>query len=139
MLGPGDFAGRWRLTRAIDDRLSGQQGHLTGEARFAGQGAELVYDEVGQFQMGASPAMTAERRYLWHFTDTRVEVSFADGAQFHSFVADGLGDGTDHPCGADFYQVRYDFRSWPNWQAVWTVRGPRKDYTARSDYSPLEP
>jgi hypothetical protein len=47
----------------------------------------------------------------------------------------GQADGTEHPCGDDHYTVQYDFRSWPQWTAVWQVSGPRKDYTSRSAYT----
>ena len=139
MLGASDFVGHWRLERRIEDRLSGLPGYLSGTARLSGSGDELTYDETGDFRIGDGPAMVAQRRYLWRFLGTHVDVRFADGAPFHSFVPAGRAAGTDHPCGADFYQVRYDFENWPNWQATWTVRGPRKDYTSTSDYSPQEP
>jgi len=42
----------------------------------------------------------------------------------------------EHDCPPDHYRVRYDFRSWPRWQADWRVRGPRKDYTLGSAYQP---
>ena len=136
MLGPAEFAGRWRLQRTITDRLGGQMGQLEGEAVFTEAGAGLLqYHESGNLQFGAGPIMTAERSYLWTFDAAGVAVRFADGAPFHCFTPMGKAAGTDHPCGADLYRVQYDLNGWPLWQATWMVVGPRKDYTSVSDYS----
>jgi len=134
MLVQGDFLGMWRLTRSIDDRLSGQTGDFRGSAVFRGCDSGLAYREDGKMRLGAGPVMTAQRQYHWAFEAKRVVVTFADGADFHSFVPAGKAAGTDHPCGDDFYRVAYDFTEWPRWQATWTVTGPRKDYTSVSRY-----
>jgi hypothetical protein len=34
-----------------------------------------------------------------------------------------------HACDPDTYRAHHDFSRWPQWHAVWTVTGPRKDYT----------
>jgi len=136
MLTQADFAGVWLLRRQIDDRLSKQTGEFDGTATLIdGTGGGLIYDEKGTMKLGDGPAMTAERRYLWSFDAGRIDVTFADGAPFHSFMPAGHVAGTDHPCGADFYTVRYNFTAWPVWSAVWTVTGPRKDYVSTSVYT----
>lgn len=138
MLSAADFCGQWHLKRQISDRAARQSGHLKGTANLVNQGDGLLrYDETGAFQLAQGPVMQAARRYQWRFSDVWVDVQFEDGRPFHGFVPDGLVDGTDHPCGADHYQVQYDFRNWPDWQARWTVIGPRKDYTSVSHYSKL--
>ena len=135
MLGPDAFSGQWTLSRQIDDRHLGQDGIFSGTVQFIPRGArEMVYEEKGTLHFGRAPAMQAERRYLWRFEASEVDVRFEDGRDFHRFVPMGQVAGTDHPCGDDFYTVAYDFSRWPQWQAVWTVRGPRKDYTAVSNY-----
>lgn len=136
MLTATDFAGDWRLARVITDRHSGMDGTLTGMATLSGQGADLRYDETGRLTLKSGPVMEATRTYLWHIGAGLVTVKFGDGADFHSFVPAGQAPGTTHLCGADLYDVTYDFRDWPQWRATWTVRGPRKDYTSVSDYTP---
>lgn len=136
MLARDDFLGDWVLNRTIDDHLSGQNGALTGTARFVPDGsAGLVYDETGMLLLATGVQMAATRRYLWTFHEAGVEVFFDDGRPFHGFVPDGHAAGTDHPCGEDYYTVRYDFSDWPRWTARWTVKGPRKDYVSTSIYS----
>ena len=136
MLSADDFAGAWTLERDITDRHLGQDGRFRGTADLRADGASILrYAETGQMQLGRGPAMTATRSYNWQFTDAGVFVTFADGAAFHSFIPTGIGAGTDHPCGDDFYQVKYDFTKWPEWSATWSVSGPRKDYTSTSRYT----
>jgi len=129
------FVGRWYMHRVIDDRLARQEGQMSGSADFAADGPlGLIYDEVGELRLGRGPAMQAKRRYLWQFDAGQVAVRFEDGRAFHSFIPHGVGRGTDHPCGEDFYTVEYDFSGWPAWSAIWKVRGPRKDYTSQTRY-----
>lgn len=135
MLKRSDFIGQWVLDRRIDDRITGQTGAFEGTATVAPVGAAgAAYHEVGILRLGDGPGFTAERRYLWQFEAERVVVQFEDGRAFHSFCPEGEGAGSDHPCGADYYQVVYDFGAWPRWQANWTVSGPRKDYRMRTAY-----
>jgi hypothetical protein len=135
MLGADDFLGSWALQRTIVDNLHGQNGTLTGQAMFTGADVgQLTYEENGTLKLETGAVLAASRRYHWEFTGACVVVTFADGSPFHQFVPWDHAAGTDHPCGDDFYTVRYDFTHWPQWQAVWTVRGPRKDYVSTSLY-----
>lgn len=130
-----DFLGRWELRRTIADHRDGQNGTLAGQAVFAGDdGLQLMYEESGTLTLESGATLEATRQYRWKFTPDAVIVTFADGRPFHRFVPSGHAAGTDHPCGADFYTVRYDFTRWPDWIAVWTVTGPRKDYVSTSTY-----
>ena len=130
-----DFLGQWTLERRIRDHLHGQHGTLEGQAEFtANDVAQLSYVETGRLMLANGAHMQASRRYLWAFTPEAVIVTFEDGRPFHQFVPAGHAAGTDHPCGDDFYTVRYDFTRWPAWTAVWTVTGPRKDYVSTSTY-----
>ncbi|MGL4281653.1 MAG: DUF6314 family protein [Albidovulum sp.] len=131
--GLADFAGRWSVGRRIEDRLARAEGCFDGVAEFApGAQGGLTYRETGELRLGDGPAFTAERSYLWREGGGRIIVDFADGRPFHTF--DPAEPAAHHLCVADDYTVRYDFSRWPEWQAEWTVRGPRKDYTMRSLY-----
>ncbi|MFO8126084.1 DUF6314 family protein [Yoonia sp.] len=134
-LGAEDFQGVWALRRTIVDRRDGQNGVLQGQAVFTATDANhLIYHETGTLTLEAGATLEATRRYLWEFSKGEVVVTFADGRPFHRFVPSGHAAGTDHPCGADVYKVRYDFTAWPDWIAVWTVTGPRKEYVSTSTY-----
>jgi len=136
MLGPDDFVGKWSVDRFIDDRYAGQTGSFKGTATLTALSkTALKYVETGKLILGAGFPLSATRDYIWCFGSDRVSVEFSDGRPFHSFFAEGKSVGTDHPCGDDFYKVSYDFEAWPNWMAVWTVAGPRKNYTSTTQYS----
>jgi len=127
-----DFAGRWRIERLIDDRLGGVAGHFSGVAEFRPTAAGLAYREEGQLRLGTGPEVLAVRDYLWREEAGRIVVEHGDGRPFHAF--DPAAPEARHWCDPDDYRVRYDFARWPEWQAEWRVRGPRKDYTMRSTY-----
>lgn len=130
-----DFLGRWRLSREIEDARGGLAGRLEGWAIFSPQGTGLACEETGLLSYGDAPAMQATRRYIWRAEGDRIAVYFDDGRPFHSFVPGPRAEAT-HDCAPDRYEVAYDFTGWPRWEAVWTVRGPRKDYVMTSRYSP---
>ncbi len=136
MLRRADFEGCWLLHRTIHDRLQGSEGGLKGQAILSSEGSStLNYEETGTLRLGIGPAMIASRRYRWAFVGDVVSVTFEDGMPFHKFVPQGQVAGTDHPCGGDHYTVSYDFMTWPKWQAIWTVSGPRKNYVSTSIYT----
>lgn len=131
-----DYAGEWRLDRQIVDLTGAQGGSLTGTARFVCVAdTRLDYIENGTLTLTNGAVLTAARRYLWVFGASKVQVYFDDGRHFHDFVPQGHAAGTDHPCGEDYYTVRYDFTVWPVWTAAWRVKGPRKDYVSTTRYS----
>lgn len=136
MLNIDDFEGSWSLSREITDQLAGQNGKLIGTARFVRRGpGALHYEEAGKLELADGTVLEAERRYIWQFVEDRVDMTFDDGKAFHSFVPRGYVSGTEHPCGDDIYNVRYDFVVWPRWRTVWLVKGPRKDYTSITEFT----
>jgi hypothetical protein len=127
------FEGEWKITRVIHDRTGGPEGRFAGVGRFTRAPWGLRYAEEGELLLGEAPAMRATREYRWVFGEAGVEVFFADGRFFHAFGLDSAE--AEHLCGEDLYRVTYDFWRWPHWEAVWDVRGPRKDYAMRSVYA----
>ena len=95
----------------------------------------LGYYEKGEVTAPNNSVMLAERRYFWQQPQTGMfEVLFDDKRYFHTFSASNPK--AKHLCGDDNYVVRYDFTVWPVWRSTWQVKGPRKDYTMVSEYSP---
>jgi len=136
MLQAADFLGEWQLERVITDHAGDMSGTLAGTVTFSAvDEGGLVYREEGTLHLAQGAQFTAQRQYHWRWETEEVIVTFADGAAFHSFAPSGVGAGTAHLCGADLYNVTYDFADWPAWQAVWQVKGPRKDYTSVSRYT----
>jgi hypothetical protein len=76
------------------------------------------------------PPMQAERSYFW---DNSLRVFFDDGRFFHQVPSEG--GPTTHWCDPDQYDLHYDFSCWPRFEVRWRVQGPRKDYTAITEYT----
>lgn len=132
------FAGRWSLTRQIDDRQAGQAAQFEGQAAFTWQEEALLLTETGHLRLPGQTPLLAERRYIWQIgAPGQIAVRFADGRAFHSFALRSATARADHWCDPDRYEVRYDFSAWPDWRSHWTVCGPRKDYCMTSLYRRL--
>lgn len=129
-----DFQGRWAIRREIRDNLSNQQGKFVGIAEFSVMDDGLLYIEQGKLALGDAAEVNAERCYHWRGSEAEIEVLFEDGRPFHRFNLRRTMPDARHLCGADMYNVTYDFGDWPNWSARWDVLGPRKDYRMISRY-----
>ncbi|MFT6452010.1 MAG: hypothetical protein ACJA06_001498 [Halocynthiibacter sp.] len=142
-----EFLGPWRLLREITDFSGGPMGRMSGTARFdlAGpadliEGAVLAGDvvlrESGTLRLGDGAAMAAQRSYIWRAMGDQIAVLFEDGRDFHHFERGAVRPEAHHDCPPDIYDVRYEFAGWPGaWRAIWRVRGPRKDYESRTDFT----
>lgn len=137
-----DFLGRWKLSRRIDDRMTGMRATAEGEAEWrpaaGGTSSDrLIYHERTKLSLPGQTVMKAERTYIWQDGGGgRIVVTFEDGRPFHGFRIGDVLPAASHDCQPDFYHVTYDFSHWPDWEAAWTVRGPRKNYVSVSLYSP---
>ena len=126
-----DFAGRWSLSRRITP-ATGPDVQFEGEAIWAAADGGLSYVENGLMTLGDQAPLHAERRYFWA---EDLSVYFDDGRFFHQVPA--LGGRAHHWCDPDTYDVTYDFSAWPQFKVHWRVQGPRKDYSAITQYSRL--
>ncbi|MFD1341778.1 DUF6314 family protein [Litorisediminicola beolgyonensis] len=123
-----DFAGTWKFSRKIHDRLSHQVISVDGTARLEPDAEGLGYSEESVMHLADHAPMHGTRRYLWRHDGAEVAVYFADGAPFHRFALGQATPEAAHWCDPDSYAVTYDFADWPVWRTTWTVTGPRKDY-----------
>lgn len=125
-----DLAGQWTLWRRVD-HADGTAAALDGTCRFEADRGGLRQTEIGTLRVGSS-ALEARQVQLWR---PGPRVLFADGRAFHA-VGEGRRPAARHLCGADLYEVTYDFAELPDgrWAVEWRVRGPRKDYVLRSRY-----
>jgi len=126
--------GNWNINRVIDDRHADQQAFFTGHASFEEADLLLMYGEDGELSIG-STKMRASRRYIWLLEGENIKVSYENGLPFHEFkVSDGKAK-AKHLCGDDIYYAEYSFYLQDSWRVIWTVNGPRKDYTSTTVYS----
>ncbi|MEL7093446.1 MAG: DUF6314 family protein [Pseudomonadota bacterium] len=125
-----DFAGRWRLSRAIAP-VGQPEAQFEGVAEWVPDAeGRLAYAESGLLRVPGQAEMRAERRYTW---DAELNVWFEDGRFFHTVPA--AGGKAEHWCDPDWYHVDYRFGSWPVFEVEWRVSGPRKDYVSVSRYA----
>ncbi len=123
-----DFEGSWRLHRNITP-VTGPTARFEGTAVWSVVQGGCDYVEKGVMTLGNQPPLHAERRYFW---SDGLSVYFEDGRFFHQVPA--LGGVAHHWCDPDTYDVTYDFKQWPQFRVLWRVKGPRKDYTATTQY-----
>lgn len=133
MIALDDFQGLWRLERRIENAL-GEAAGFEGRAVFAPVTGGLELHESGWLHVPGQGSFHAERRYLWRAEGAGIAVFFEDGRAFHHFDPRAPAPEAHHICTPDDYRVAYDFTIWPDWRAVWRVRGPRKDYVMTSHY-----
>jgi len=142
-LGLKNFIGNWALEREILDGAEGRGGQLVGEAVFRpleGEDSALIYEEKGRLLLDGVAPLMAERRYIWRPGKGNViKVLFEDGRRFHEINLDQTMPFDTHFCPPDVYDLTYDFRAWPKWQASVRVEGPRKTYRLHSRYQFLGP
>ena len=128
---PHFFLGHWQMARVIENVSEGIIGEFWGAARFEPDGEGLTCREEGVLRFrGVDYA--AGRISLWRFPGGgRIAVRYDDGRPFHEFDADEPR--AVHDCGADRYEVSYDF-AWQSWISRWIVTGPDKDYQMTTRY-----
>jgi len=129
-----DFQGRWHISRRIEDASAGSTGLFEGVAVFTPDDLGLTYEEAGELRLPDQQGVKATRRYLWRAGEGAIDVLFEDGRDFHRIDLAANVATAWHDCLPDFYEVSYNFTHWPQWRAIWRVKGPRKDYTMISDY-----
>lgn len=122
----------WSLTRVINDHRQKAVTNFAGTAVIAAG----TYQESGRMTLANGQALQSTRRYLWRDTASGIEVCFQDGSYFHTIPKDAAHGQAAHFCDPDQYDVAYDFSTWPEWTATWTVIGPQKDYKMVSIYRP---
>lgn len=130
----GFLEGNWKLDRQILDHRRGETGQLVGKSRFVADGEALVYREEGRLTLGDHSG-PAEQVYSYSFPAVhRASVRFADGRFFHDLDLSGGTWACTHLCGDDRYDGEFRALGPETWQAVWQVKGPRKDLRLDSTY-----
>lgn len=126
-----DFVGRWSVSRLITPE-QGPSALFDGVAVWTAAEGGAAYSEKGTMTLAGQAPLHAERRYFW---GEDLRVFFDDGRFFHQVPV--TGGETHHWCDPDTYLVAYEFTRWPRFEVRWRVNGPRKDYSAVTQYSRL--
>lgn len=125
MLLPTDLLGEWELRRAVDDRLAGAQGIVTGTTTLTAVGPDEVrWDEAGVMAFDGRTTPVSRRLVVRRDGGGHWTVHFADGRVFHDWV---WGTTVAHACTPDDYSGTFEGDT-QRWTVRWEARGPAKDY-----------
>jgi hypothetical protein len=124
-----DFAGDWHVARVIR-HADRSVVRFSGTATWTPEREAWRSVEAGWLEQDGR-RFQARRETVWRDAAEGIAVAFADGRPFHLWRP---GIWARHDCPPDDYRLQYDLSAWPLWSLRWRVRGPRKDYVARTRY-----
>jgi hypothetical protein len=128
------LAGTWTLSRAIVDHRTGVSGSFAGDAEVQILGRRGRYEEHGRLRFGGYDSSARRALDLIGTEGSMVTVLFTDGRPFFDL---DLFTGTCramHQCSLDRYQLEFGVSSPDLLIERWRVRGPEKDYDARTTW-----
>ena len=132
---PTDLLGRWRLTRVVDDRRTGERRDVVGTAILTAETPDRVrWSEAGTMTWPGHEVEVQRTLYVDRSADGQGwMVRFEDGRDFHPWA---VGTAVEHPCAPDTYRglVETDGDPVASWSVVWEASGPEKDYRMRTAY-----
>lgn len=130
----GYLTGRWTLSRAIIDHLTGVNGSFDGEARVRTLRRRARYEEQGRLRYGGYDGSARRGLDLIAREGSVVAVLFTDGRPFVELDFSRGSDRAVHQCSRDRYELEFDVRSPDLLLERWRVCGPLKDYEARTTW-----
>ena len=120
---------------------------IDGEAAFSTHEYGLHYREQLAGNLENGEKLTGYREYLYVFGARDLKIFFfADNKQGDLFLSipltkdrsnETLYGEAKHLCVEDNYQARFSFATTDSFSIEYDVRGPRKNYQMRTEYSPL--
>lgn len=137
------FEGEWRMERCIDDRRGARAGAASGVATFAAQPDDadtaLICAEAMTIDYGGN-RIAGEQTTIWRFQDPCGPDLYFRDARFFCAMRFREVRGVwraefSHDCGEDRYEGAALVTDESNWRLLWTVKGPRKDYSLDTAYS----
>ncbi|MEV4440362.1 DUF6314 family protein [Streptomyces sp. NPDC049577] len=130
------LAGRWTVTRALEDLSTGATGRFLGTADIqpSDDGARALLVEDGELVWAATANRAGRTLRLLPRPDGTAEVTFADGRPFHDLDLRSGRWAVHHPCGRDRYEGVFTVVSPHEWRVRWRTVGPAKDHLQQSVY-----
>ncbi len=132
-----DLIGTWRLWRTVFDRRTQKGSAMWGEATFSpGKEDELVYVEEVMHRREGKGAYRAKQRYRYKLKEDKLEMyrcNEAPNTPFLTLPTEKLQGKAQ--CGADRYELDWNFKGTEMFLQRYRVLGPRKDYVIRSLFS----
>lgn len=128
------LTGSWTLSRAIVDHRTGATGSFDGDAEVLARGRRGRYEEHGRLRFGSYDGSARRALDLVGTDGGGVAVLFTNGRPFLDLdLAGGVYRGV-HLCSRDRYELEFAVSSPDILLERWRVRGPTKDYEARTTW-----
>ncbi len=126
----------WEIERSINDLSGKLLTSFQGKLVFTSSGDKsYLYEEVGRLQSEDSKIEVSKKYYFKEINNT-LEVYFEDLRLFYKLdMIEYPYFKVEHICLSDIYTGRFEFMS-SKWKTMWLVRGPNKNYTISSVFTP---
>jgi hypothetical protein len=128
------LTGTWTLSRAIIDHVSRVSGAFNGHAQVLASGRRARYEERGRLRFGSYDSRAQRALDLIGTDGGWVAVRFTDGRPFFDLDLTRATCRAVHQCSRDRYELEFRIKSPRLLVERWRVRGPEKDYEARTTW-----
>ncbi len=128
------LTGTWTLSRVIVDHLNRRSGSFDGDAEVLALGRRGRYEERGRLRFGSYDGNARRALDLVGTDGSEVAVLFTNGRPFFALDLVKGECRAVHQCSRDRYELEFGVSSPDLLLERWRVRGPTKDYEARTTW-----
>ena len=129
-----DINGEWIIRRNIDDKLNKRNFVLRGKAIFTTEENIFYYKETGVIKSDNFESK-AHQDYTWIIKPNGWKINFSDGSHFHDLELENTKQEVYHYCGNDIYKGKFALNLPKEYEVIWKVSGPQKNYTSHTSYN----
>jgi hypothetical protein len=128
------LTGSWTFSRVIVDDLTGVSGYCSGAVEVRTLGGRGRYEERGRLRLRGYDGTARRVLDLIRTDGGAVTVFFTDGRPFFDLDLVNGSCHALHHCSRDRYELEFGAGSPDLLFERWRVRGPEKDYDARTTW-----
>ena len=77
----------------------------------------------------------AHQDYTWIIRPNGWKINFSDGTYFHDLELENTKQEVYHNCGNDIYRGRFKLNIPKEYEVIWNVSGPHKNYISHTCYN----
>ena len=129
-----DIIGEWIIRRNIEDKLNKRNFILSGKAIFTTEDNIFYYKETGVIKSDNFESK-AHQDYTWIMRPNSWKINFSDGSYFHDLELENTKQEVYYKCGNDIYKGRFKLNIPKEYEVIWNVSGPHKNYISHTCYN----
>ena len=129
-----DIVGKWDINRSIRDIINKKEFKLSGSGIFTNKNNIFHYKETGLL-ISDKFESKAHQEYTWIIKPNGWIINFSDGNHFHDLELENTEQEVYHECGNDIYKGMFLLNLPRNFEVMWEVSGPRKNYKSHTYYN----